>query len=310
MPQIASHEQVREKRTWREVEEGRHKVWRTGFIEAAKEQADLPQAFMIESTPGRTLGTHFHEVDQFQVVVRGTGTLAKHQLAPYGIHFARAFTPYGAIKNGADGLAFMTLRAHRDPGRAQFIPERRARLDEIADRKPWQVTAMAEFATSAGEGSLQEIPGMKDENGLSAWTLSLGPRAEKVLPAVAKSDGQYVVVLEGALRADGAEHKGLSVVFVRPDEPAFRLVAGEEGLKAVVLNFPVPTHHAKAAAGHYGAAQSAGAGVWSCSLCDFKYDEAKGLPEHGIAPGTKWADVPAHFTCPDCEADKDGFSRD
>ena len=29
-----------------------------------------------------------------------------------------------------------------------------------------------------------------------------------------------------------------------------------------------------------------------CLGCGFSYDEAQGLPEHGIAPGTRWADIP------------------
>ena len=29
-----------------------------------------------------------------------------------------------------------------------------------------------------------------------------------------------------------------------------------------------------------------------CSVCGFEYDEAIGIPEAGIAPGTKWEDLP------------------
>ncbi|MCC7486259.1 MAG: rubredoxin [Burkholderiales bacterium] len=37
-------------------------------------------------------------------------------------------------------------------------------------------------------------------------------------------------------------------------------------------------------------------------LCAFTCDEEKGLPEEGIAPGTRWADVPESRGCPDCPA--------
>ncbi len=37
-----------------------------------------------------------------------------------------------------------------------------------------------------------------------------------------------------------------------------------------------------------------------CLGCGFVYDEALGLPEHGIAPGTRWADIPDDWVCPDC----------
>jgi rubredoxin len=32
-----------------------------------------------------------------------------------------------------------------------------------------------------------------------------------------------------------------------------------------------------------------------------------GLPEEGIAPGTKWEDIPDDWTCPDCGAGKSDF---
>lgn len=47
--------------------------------------------------------------------------------------------------------------------------------------------------------------------------------------------------------------------------------------------------------------------VWECVLCGFRYEEAKGMPEEGIAPGTAWADVPADWNCPDCGAAKADF---
>ena len=47
--------------------------------------------------------------------------------------------------------------------------------------------------------------------------------------------------------------------------------------------------------------------VWQCVLCGFTYDEAAGLPSDGIAPGTRWGDVPADWVCPDCSAAKSDF---
>jgi rubredoxin len=40
-----------------------------------------------------------------------------------------------------------------------------------------------------------------------------------------------------------------------------------------------------------------------CLGCGFSYDEANGLPEHGLAPGTRWED----WVCPDCGTPKSGF---
>ena len=46
---------------------------------------------------------------------------------------------------------------------------------------------------------------------------------------------------------------------------------------------------------------------WQCSLCGFVYDEAAGLPADSIASGTRWADVPADWVCPDGSTPKSDF---
>jgi rubredoxin len=48
--------------------------------------------------------------------------------------------------------------------------------------------------------------------------------------------------------------------------------------------------------------------VWQCVVCGYIYDEAKGEPEHGIAPGTAWADVPEGYLCPECRVTKSEFN--
>ncbi len=45
-----------------------------------------------------------------------------------------------------------------------------------------------------------------------------------------------------------------------------------------------------------------------CDVCGWEYDEAEGLPEMEIAPGTPWAEVPEDFECPLCGVGKEQFS--
>ena len=47
-----------------------------------------------------------------------------------------------------------------------------------------------------------------------------------------------------------------------------------------------------------------------CNLCGYVYDEAAGDSDNGIAPGTKWEDVPADWVCPLCGAGKEEFSAE
>lgn len=48
---------------------------------------------------------------------------------------------------------------------------------------------------------------------------------------------------------------------------------------------------------------------WRCILCGYVYDEARGEPEDGIQPGTRWEDVPESWSCPDCGAGKEDFEH-
>ena len=47
--------------------------------------------------------------------------------------------------------------------------------------------------------------------------------------------------------------------------------------------------------------------VWQCVVCDFIYDEEQGLPEEGIKAGTRWADIPTDWACPECGVAKADF---
>ncbi len=47
--------------------------------------------------------------------------------------------------------------------------------------------------------------------------------------------------------------------------------------------------------------------TWVCLICDYIYDETKGDPEHGIAPGTRFEDIPDNWVCPDCGVGKSDF---
>ena len=46
---------------------------------------------------------------------------------------------------------------------------------------------------------------------------------------------------------------------------------------------------------------------YMCVICGWIYDEEKGAPDDGLAPGTKWDDIPMNWQCPECGAIKDDF---
>ncbi|MCI6857873.1 MAG: rubredoxin [Eubacterium sp.] len=46
---------------------------------------------------------------------------------------------------------------------------------------------------------------------------------------------------------------------------------------------------------------------YKCEMCGYIYSEADGDPDNGIAPGTKFEDLPADWVCPLCGVGKDEF---
>lgn len=48
---------------------------------------------------------------------------------------------------------------------------------------------------------------------------------------------------------------------------------------------------------------------YTCTVCGYIYNEADGDPDGGIAPGTKWEDIPDSWVCPICGASKDEFKE-
>ncbi len=48
---------------------------------------------------------------------------------------------------------------------------------------------------------------------------------------------------------------------------------------------------------------------WECTICGYIYDEDEGDPDNGIAPGTKFEDLPEGWVRPLCGASKDEFKE-
>ena len=133
----------------------------TTFFRAGPDTPDAPTA-AINRYPGkgeaRISAAHFHEVDQFQVIMDGTGNFGRHPVKPYTIHFSRAYTPYGPLQADKEtGWAFMVLRSRRDSG-AQRFPQSLEKLKQIPDRQPWQVTTPAYFPDRTSDVNVRDVP--------------------------------------------------------------------------------------------------------------------------------------------------------
>jgi rubredoxin len=47
--------------------------------------------------------------------------------------------------------------------------------------------------------------------------------------------------------------------------------------------------------------------IWQCLNCGYIYSEEDGDPAEGLSPGTRWADLPDDWYCPQCGSGKEDF---
>ena len=218
---------------------------RTTWFGGAAEIDPGPQAYLIEMRdPDSEVAPHFHDVDQFQVVLRGDGRLGGNPLRPFAFHYADAFGPYGPISWTGPGLAWFTLRniaAHgvwpveqRDPALARKARNFVGHFDEFA-----QPLALRTSRTDKRSRNF--------DDGLGVWSIRLGPQARA--PGIASTGGgQYLVVCAGSLLDDGAVWPEGTIILIQAGESAPLLQAGAEGAAVLVLQFPRPSD--RAGSGH------------------------------------------------------------
>jgi len=197
-----------------------------------------PTVFMAKWDPNRISTPHYHSADQFQLVIDGQGTIGRRAVAPYYVHFTRAYTPYGPLVAGErKGWTFLALRARRDGG-SQHGSAAMEKLKRMPNRRPFQVSKQVTFPLLEHDRYLYDVPEFKDEYGLFVKMLALKSHGRLQSPSPAMSDGQYLVALEGSLVYGAKEYRGISVIFIKPDDPPFEIEAGSLGLRALILEFP------------------------------------------------------------------------
>ena len=104
------------------------------LIDPVADSCYTPQAFLVHQQPGWVLRTHYHQQEQFQVVVRGGGSLGRHRLKALSVHYASRESGYGPLIAGPDGLDYLTLRSCADPG-AQYLPESRQNMRSALQKR-------------------------------------------------------------------------------------------------------------------------------------------------------------------------------
>jgi hypothetical protein len=210
--------------------------WRNGLITSPAEGALAPQAFLVEQDPQTVIEPHFHQENEFQVVVEGNGFLGRHVVEPVRVHYAGAHTGYGPITAGPQGLSYFTLRARTDPG-AQFLPGARDRMQKGPKRHLLgaAVRPAPDLSTRIHPEIVDFWPAQPD--GIGAWMLRLGPNGAASMPGVAGAS-RYLLIIGGVLELDGQHLPRFATAFISTHGvPMLR--AGRHGVEVLVLQFPI-----------------------------------------------------------------------
>lgn len=201
----------------------------------------FPVAFRVDQDPETRADPHFHRANQFQLFVHGDGEFGKHPVRAFSVHYAGAYTPYGPICAGRDGIGYMTLRNGWDDG-PHYMPAKRELL-QSGKRKPR--AALSETIDPPDSAVLLALtaPSCRtvlplEADGLGAWHYRIPPHGSAVGPDPATGGGQYWIVLGGDDANGGASLPSLSCLFLSADERARVATAGPHGLDVLALQFP------------------------------------------------------------------------
>jgi hypothetical protein len=212
------------------------------WMESGEDPWLSPTVFLAEQPPNYTLETHFHRQNQFQLVVDGSATLGRDTLAPVTVHYAGAYTGYGPLISGPEGVKYFTIRPVFDTG---FIPASQAREKMIKGPKrhaqvtlgsPWDETRLAHLQ------DVHDVPAIPADRGLAVRHLRLPAGHAVDLRPIDDSTSLFAFVLCGAAEALGQRLGRWEHLFATRDECP-RLTAGERGAEVVVLHVP-PTESA------------------------------------------------------------------
>lgn len=212
---------------------------------SSAEMSAHPQALITEMSAAETILPHYHPVPQFQLFPSGSGMMGRQEVRPLMVQWKDRHTAYGPLIAGPEGCTFIALRnrtgnSHpvhiNKPGyKEQLKPSKRRNW--ISRHLPLSTRPVMKYRKDVVWEPVYDPAAIKDE--MDAQLVRLGAGASTAGPDPRKGGGTYLFVANGSLERDGAELPLWSVVFIDPSESGFEIKAGQHGLEALMLQFPV-----------------------------------------------------------------------
>jgi hypothetical protein len=194
---------------------------------------DGPQVFLVHQLSNGATPPHYHEVDQFQVFVNGSGKIGREDIAGTMLHYADAYTTYGPIISYNEGVDYFTVRLAADCG-THYMPE--SRKEKLRKSGRYFAVALNEFLVSNSREPLTLI-GLHND-GLAAYLINLDAGAPLKLPPLSGKGRLVAVVIGSLLAADGLEYRDWSWGGVSVSEATTGCIAGHSGVSVLCLDYP------------------------------------------------------------------------
>jgi hypothetical protein len=234
---VGTSERARNSRHSRSLPNG-FAFHRSDWMDGGKDPLLSPTVFLVEQPPGSILAPHFHTQNQFQVVMAGGGRLGAHEVRHGCVHYAGAYTGYGPVVAGPEGLSYFTVRAVHETG-ANFMETSRDKMIRGPKRHvqgpPLDPSSEVELARLTQPRVTHLIAPQPDRLEACVWYLPPGSRVEAPVPAPC---GQFQLAMAGSMRHHDAWLTGWESRYVAAAEPAGLLEAGPQGLQVLLLQMP------------------------------------------------------------------------
>lgn len=215
-----------------------HTYYKSDWMDSGRDPALSPAVFLVEQAPNVSLRTHFHRQNQFQLFVRGGGKLGPHAVDALTVHYAGAYTGYGPLVAGDEGLAYFTLRPVWETGSLTLKdhPQEMKRGPRRALHSVPVQTATAEELKALREAVMQDLIPLQPD-GVAARLSTLPAGHVLRLPPDTAHAGQFHVLVAGTAQAERRALGRWQSLFVAPGEAAPAITAGPEGAQLACLQF-------------------------------------------------------------------------
>ncbi|MCG3770363.1 MAG: hypothetical protein JW384_01511 [Nitrosomonadaceae bacterium] len=222
--------------------------WRTDYFGGASGNRvgvdrNTPQAFLVDMKPENTIKPHFHDTDQFQVLVAGSGKLGRNEVPILALHYVDHHTGYGPIISGRGGLSFFTIRARRDSGPV-YLHDPKHKEFLKSSKKRYVVAANISLSTEPVMEACDEIEfenlfqDTDSSDGLGAFMVRVGAGKVAVGPSPSTTAGQYYLVVNGSLKISDIVYPVWSLIYLTNTDDPFVINGGPHGVETLLLSFP------------------------------------------------------------------------